>query len=112
MVRQMKLVRWFFWSMLHRTLRLFGWREKTIDQFIWWCDRRRWPWHKFKPGCLRNEPARQWEVYFADEGHYRERRTLTMDVCVSFDTKRVIGLVVWDELLAPKPSPDVPGAPD
>ena len=86
---------WAFWSVVY----LFRRQPTDLDRYLLRITRTSLPWWRWKPNVFRNEDGRMWEVQLTNEATYSERRTLTIDVKVSMETGRIVGLDLWDELL-------------
>lgn len=94
----MKTIRWLFWSAYYG---IFGY-PKTLDAYIN-ATMKTWnPWRRFKPSLYHNDDLREWQVWFEDDLPYCCRETMSLEVFRSDRTGRIVGLKVWDELLAPK----------
>lgn len=90
------VLRWF-WRLAY----LFLPRPQTLEAYMLYLERtvKRSP---FKPSVRWSDGGQLWEVWFASEPSYCEKRTLTLEVQVGKDTGRIVGLTVWGEQLEAK----------
>lgn len=91
----LKFARWFFWRVFY-TFRL---RPKTFEGYMLRAIRRRWPWRKFRPSVWHNDDGKEWQIYFADERAFTERRTISVDCHIGMDSGTIVGFDVYDEIL-------------
>ena len=93
-----RFLRWVWWNAY------YCWRPRPRDLRTWLARsmRCRPPWWRFRPHVWHNDAGGYWEVWFAEDRDYTERRVLVCDVSVSLETGQVVGLKVWDEVLKAK----------
>ena len=92
-----KFVTWLFWSVYY----FFHFAPNSLDKYLTYGMRTRWPWRTFRPSVWHNDDGNMWHVYFTDERHFVERRTLSLD-CYVNESGDIVGFDVWDEALKAK----------
>ena len=90
-----KFFQWLFWN----TIYFFRPSPSDFRAFTIMLIRKRWPWKKWKPGCFYNEDGKQWEIYMVNEDYYVRAASIKADLHISIDSKKIVGLTIWDSEL-------------
>ena len=80
-------------------------RRWYLQDYIRRLNRTRKPWYKFKPSIRYHDPNKKhprlgrYDIYLygADERFFTNRMNLDIDVYVSTDTGKLVGLRLYDE---------------
>jgi hypothetical protein len=90
-----KTIIWMFWNVAY----LFRPKPTTLMQYVQKGMRTRSPWWKFKPNVWHNRDGKQWHITFEDERNHTKEGSLKCRVHIGVESKRIVGLTVYDETL-------------
>lgn len=90
-----KFFKWLFW----RSFYLCVPSPRNFDKYMRRAIRCRWPWAVFQPSLYHCDVLKEWQVYFGGDRSYTTDITVTLDVHVSLEDGRIVGLEIPDELL-------------
>lgn len=97
----LRTIRWIFWNVVYRILHLF-YRHRSLTGLVVELDRTRSPWWKWEPDIFYNEAGQLWEIWFENDSSWAQTENVRLTVHRAQSDNRVVGLIVYKELLEPK----------